>query len=83
MAGGVPCPDAVVRVVAGNDGVVLRRPVGGVADDDAFKDPAKRRNVADGERGAATGVDELARVHAMDVADGERGVAAAVILVVS
>ena len=45
LAGGVPCPDAVVRVVAGNDGVVLRRPVGGVADGGAFEDPAKRQDI--------------------------------------
>ena len=39
LAGGVPCPDAVVRVVAGDDGIVPGRPGGGavvrvVADDD-------------------------------------------------
>ena len=36
------------------------------------------RDVADGERGAATAVDELARVHALGVVDGERGAATAV-----
>ena len=35
-----------------------------VADDGAFKDPAKRGDVADGERGAAAAVDELACVRA-------------------
>ena len=35
-----------------------------VADDGAFEDPVERRDVADGERGAAAAVDELARVHA-------------------
>jgi len=95
LAGGVPCPNAVVRVVAGDDGVVPRRPGGdvtvgvavvddgvvpgcpgrGVVDDGDFEDPVKRRNVADGKHGAATGIDELARVHAPDVADGERGTA--------
>ena len=34
-----------------------------VADDDAFEDPAERRDVVDGERGAAAAVDELAHVH--------------------
>ena len=33
-----------------------------VADDVAFDDPAERRDIADGERGAAAVVDELARV---------------------
>ena len=40
------------------------------------------QDVADGERGAATAVDELARVHAPGVTDGERGAATAVVLVV-
>ena len=61
-----------------------------VADDGDFKDPAKRRDIADGERGtvtdgehgAATAVDELARAYAPGVADGERGAVAAVVLVV-
>ena len=35
-----------------------------VADDGAFEDPAERRDVIDGEHGAAAAVDELARVHA-------------------
>ena len=35
-----------------------------VADDGAFEDPTERRDVADGERGAAAVVDELARVRA-------------------
>ena len=35
-----------------------------VADDDAFEDPAERRDIADGERGAVAAVDELARVRA-------------------
>ena len=34
-----------------------------VADDGAFEDPTERRDIADGERGAAAVVDELARVH--------------------
>ena len=34
-----------------------------IADDGAFEDPAERRDIADGERGAAAVVDELARVH--------------------
>ena len=36
-----------------------------VADDGAFDNPAGRRAVADGERGAAATVDELARVHVL------------------
>ena len=35
-----------------------------IADDGTFEDPTKRRDVADGERGAAAAVDELAHVHA-------------------
>ena len=35
-----------------------------VADDGTFEDPAERRDVTDGERGAAAAVDELAHVHA-------------------
>ena len=35
-----------------------------VADDNTFEDPAERRDVADGERGAAFTVDELAHVRA-------------------
>ena len=35
-----------------------------VADDGAFEDPVERWDIADGGRGAATAVDELARVHA-------------------
>ena len=35
-----------------------------VADDGAFEDPTGRWDVADGERGTAAAVDELARVHA-------------------
>ena len=35
-----------------------------VVDDGAFEDSAERRDVADGERGAAAAVDELAHVHA-------------------
>ena len=34
-----------------------------IADDGAFEDPAAWWDVADGERGAAATVDELARVH--------------------
>ena len=49
-----------------------------VADDDAFENPVERRDVADGERGAAAVVDELAHVHAPGIADGERGAVAAV-----
>ena len=78
LVGGVSCPYAVVRVVVEDDGVVPGCPGGGVADDGAFEDPAKRRDIADGERGAATAVDELARVHAPGVADGESGAATAV-----
>ena len=40
------------------------------------------QDVADEERGTATAVDELARVHAPDVADGERGAATTVTLMV-
>ena len=40
------------------------------------------REVADGERGTATVVDKLARVHAPGVADGERGTVTAIVLVV-
>ena len=35
-----------------------------VADDRDFEDPAEWRDVADGERGGAAVVDELAHVHA-------------------
>ena len=35
-----------------------------VADDGAFRDPTERRDVADGEHGVATAVDELGHVHA-------------------
>ena len=35
-----------------------------VADDGTFEDPTERRDVADGERGVAAVVDELARVRA-------------------
>ena len=35
-----------------------------VADDGAFEDPAERRDIADGECGAAAAVDELAHVPA-------------------
>ena len=35
-----------------------------VADDGAFEDPAERRDVIDGERGAMAAVDELAHVRA-------------------
>ena len=45
LAGGVSYPYAVVRVVAGDDGVVPGRPGGGVADGGAFEDPAKRRDI--------------------------------------
>ena len=53
-----------------------------IADDGAFEDPAERRDIADGERGAAAAVDELVRAHAPGVADGERGAVAIVVLVV-
>ena len=53
-----------------------------VAGDGAFEGPAELRDVADGERGAAAAVDELAHVHAPGVADGERGAVAVVVLVV-
>lgn len=65
---------AVVRVVADHDGVVPRGPgedtavtdvVLDVADDGTLRDPAEGQHVADGEGGAATAVDELARVHAL------------------
>ena len=98
LARGASCPNAVVRVVANDDGVVPgrpdggvavgvaadddgvvpRRPGGGVVDDGFFEDPAKWWDVTDGERGTATTVDELARVHAPRVANGERGAATAV-----
>ena len=45
LAGGVSCSYAVVRVMAGDDGVVPGRPGRGVADGGAFKDPAKRRDI--------------------------------------
>ena len=54
-----------------------------VAGDGAFKGPAERRDVADGERGAVAAVDELAHAHAPGVADGEHGAAAVVVLVVN
>ena len=65
---------SVVRVVADDDGVVPGGPgedaavadvVLHVADDGSLGDPAQRQHVADGERGAAAAVDELARVHAL------------------
>ena len=61
---GCPGGGAVVRVAADDDGVVLGRPGGGavVANDSAFEDPAKRWDIADGERGAAAIVDKLVRV---------------------
>ena len=49
-----------------------------VADDGAFEDPTEWQDVADGEHGVATTVDELAHVHALGVADGERGAATTV-----
>jgi len=54
----------------------------GVVDDGAFEDPMERRDVADGERGAAAAVDALARVHASGVADGEHGMVTVAVLVV-
>jgi hypothetical protein len=65
---------SVVWVVADDDGVVAGGPgedstvadvVLDVADDGSLGDPAERKHVADGERGAAATVDELARVHAL------------------
>ena len=65
---------SVVRVVADDDGVVPGGPgedaavadvVLHVADDGSLGDPAQRQHVADGERGAAAAVHELARVHAL------------------
>jgi len=41
LAGGVSCPYAVVRVMAGDDGVVLGCSGGGVVNGGAFEDPAK------------------------------------------
>ena len=35
-----------------------------IADDGAFEDPTERWDVADGEHGVATAVDELGHVHA-------------------
>jgi hypothetical protein len=95
---------AVVRVVADHDGVVPRGPgedtavtdvVLDVAYDGTLGDTAERQDVADGERGAAAAVDELASVHALGgdeelllvlvpegVAEGdlgERGAAAGVV----
>ena len=49
-----------------------------IAGDGAFEDPAERRDVVDGERGAVAAVAQLARAHAPGVANGERGTAAAV-----
>ena len=80
LAGGVSCPNAIVRVVAGDDGVVPGRLGGGVVDDGAFEDPTKQWDVADGECGAVAVVDELAHVHAPGVADGERGMATTAVL---
>ena len=45
LAGGVSCPYAVIRVVAGDDGVVPGCPGGGIADGSAFEDPAKRWDI--------------------------------------
>jgi len=63
-------------------GTIVVGVVPDIADDGAFEDPAERRDVADGERGAVATVDELARVHAPGIADGERGTATAAVLVV-
>ena len=76
LAGGVPCPSAVVRVVAGDDGIVPRRPGSGVvvevaADDDGIVLGCPGRGVADD--GAFE--DPTKR---RDVADGECGVVAIV-----
>ena len=64
-------------------GTIVAAVVLDIAGDGAFEDPGERRDIIDGERGAAATVDELARVHAPGVADGERGAAAAVVLVVN
>ena len=53
LAGGVSCPYAVVRVMAGDDGVVPRRPGGGIvvevaADDDGVVPGCPGGDVADG-----------------------------------
>ena len=61
---GCPGGGVAIRVAADDDGVVPERPNGGVADDGAFEDPAEWRAIADGERGVAAAVDELARVRA-------------------
>ena len=53
-----------------------------VAGDGAFEGPVERWDVADGERGTAAAVDELAHAHASGVADGECGAVAVVVLVV-
>ena len=53
-----------------------------IADDGAFEDPTERWDVADGERGTAAAVDELACVHAPGIADGEHGAATVAVLVV-
>ena len=45
-------------------GTIVADVVLDVADDGAFEDPTERWDVADGERGTAAAVDELARVHA-------------------
>ena len=45
-------------------GTIVAGVVLDVADDGAFDDPTERRAVANGERGAAAIVDELARVRA-------------------
>ena len=70
---GCPGGGATVGVAADDDGIVPGRPgvgvtIGGVvldvADDGAFEDPTERRDIADGERGTAAVVNELARVRA-------------------
>ena len=53
LVGGVSCPYAVVRVMAGDDGVVPRRPGGGIivevaADDDGVVPGCSGGDVADG-----------------------------------
>ena len=73
-AGGAPRPDAIVRVVADDDGIVPGHPSEGAPQSPAWCStlqmtvPSKVLRhggmFADGERGAAAAVDELARVHA-------------------
>ena len=76
LAGDVSCPDAIVRVVAGDDGVVPECPGGGVA----VRVAADDDGVVPGRPGGGVADDGAFEdpVKRRDVADGECGVVAIV-----